>query len=244
MCCGVASAAHADDDQEGPSLEADAPAPTDELVEEPVTEADEAPEDAEHDPYAAARVGGVSVYHAGAERRFPYDDRNHARMGVLRVGIALPFVLQVKYAEGPVCEVPDGADESVFCSRVGEPMIDLEAGFAVTSALEIVGSVAFALSEHPVGGSKPKLFGLGVRGYTSREAIVKGFFGGRLVLEHAPSDVDAWSNVDLGLRGDFGLQVDPVRWLGIFVQGAVGIRLLRGFSFLPEVSVGVQVRFP
>lgn len=207
-------------------------------------------EDAEHgsdtssDPHAERRVGGVSVYDGETEARFAWDDRDHERMGVLRIAFGMPYLVAIKYADGPLCEPTDVPEDQTFCARAGEPFLDLEAGFAVTHRLEIVGAVTVSLDDDPIALAKPRAYGIGLRGYTADEAIVKGFFGARLVLDHTPSDADDWSNVDFGVRGDFGIQVDPVRWLGIFVQGAVGVRLLRGFTFLPEASAGLQIRFP
>lgn len=199
---------------------------------------------ADTDDRAARRVGGVSVYDEEMAPRFAWDDRDHEFMGVLRIGFGMPYLIAIKYADGPLCEPTTEPDDQTFCARAGEPFLDLEAGFAFTHRLEVVGAVTVSLDEDPIALAKPRAFGIGIRGYTSDEAIVKGFFGARLVLDYTSSDADDWSNVDFGVRGDFGIQVDPIRWLGIFLQGAVGIRLLRGFTFLPEASAGLQIRFP
>lgn len=200
------------------------------------------PEDDEQG--TARRVGGVSVYDEEMEPRFALDDRDHERMGVLRIAFGMPYLIAIKYADGPLCEPTDVPDDQTFCARAGEPFLDLEAGFAFTHRLEVLGSVTISLDEDPVALAKPRAFGIGLRGYTSDDAIVKGFFGARVVLDYTSSDAEDWGNVDFGVRGDFGLQIDPIRWLGVFVQGAVGIRLLRGFTFLPEASGGLQIRFP
>lgn len=198
---------------------------------------------ADDDP-ESRRLGGVSVYDAEMEPRFAWDDRDHEFMGVLRIGFGMPYLVAIKYADGPLCEPTTEPEDQTFCARAGEPFLDLEAGFAFTHRLEVVGAVTLSLDEDPVALAKPRSFGVGVRGYTNDEGIVKGFFGARVVIDYTSSDADDWSNVDFGVRGDFGIQVDPIRWLGIFLQGAVGIRLLRGFTFLPEASAGLQIRFP
>lgn len=206
--------------------------------------AGDATNDANADDPASRRVGGVSVYDAEMEPRFAWDDRDHEFMGVLRIGFGMPYLVAIKYADGPLCEPTTEPEDQTFCARAGEPFLDLEAGFAFTHRLEVVGAVTLSLDEDPVALAKPRSFGVGVRGYTNDEGIVKGFFGARVVIDYTSSDADDWSNVDFGVRGDFGIQVDPIRWLGIFLQGAVGIRLLRGFTFLPEASAGLQIRFP
>ncbi|MCB9615391.1 MAG: hypothetical protein H6722_23395 [Sandaracinus sp.] len=214
----------------------------------PNDSSDEEPGDArpseDDERRAARRMGGVSVYDEEMEPRFALDDRDHERMGVLRIAFGMPYLIAIKYADGPLCEPTDVPDDQTFCARAGEPFLDFEAGFAFTHRLEVLGSVTISLDEDPVALAKPRAFGIGLRGYTSDDAIVKGFFGARVVLDYTSSDAEDWGNVDFGVRGDFGLQIDPIRWLGVFVQGAVGIRLLRGFTFLPEASGGLQIRFP
>ncbi len=231
--------------------DSDATEPTDGSANETADDASRAGENeepagspADTDDRAARRVGGVSVYDEEMAPRFAWDDRDHEFMGVLRIGFGMPYLIAIKYADGPLCEPTTEPDDQTFCARAGEPFLDLEAGFAFTHRLEVVGAVTVSLDEDPIALAKPRAFGIGIRGYTSDEAIVKGFFGARLVLDYTSSDADDWSNVDFGVRGDFGIQVDPIRWLGIFLQGAVGIRLLRGFTFLPEASAGLQIRFP
>lgn len=231
--------------------DSDATEPTDGSANETADDASRGEENeepagspADTDDRAARRVGGVSVYDEEMAPRFAWDDRDHEFMGVLRIGFGMPYLIAIKYADGPLCEPTTEPDDQTFCARAGEPFLDLEAGFAFTHRLEVVGAVTVSLDEDPIALAKPRAFGIGIRGYTSDEAIVKGFFGARLVLDYTSSDADDWSNVDFGVRGDFGIQVDPIRWLGIFLQGAVGIRLLRGFTFLPEASAGLQIRFP
>ena len=104
--------------------------------------------------------------------------------------------------------------------------------------------LSLALDEDPVANATPRQFGVGLRGYTSEDAIVKGFFGARVIFDYTKSDLESWSNFDAGLRGEVGLQIDALRWLGFYVGGAVTVRLFRGFTFLPEAGGGIQVRFP
>ena len=192
----------------------------------------------------------VSLITAVEEEESPYrvDNRDHANMVSLRVGVHIPYRLTIKYANGPRCDQPDPTDPvdeaEQFCNDLAEPLLDLELGYAVTSTLAITAFASLALDEDPVANATPRQFGVGLRGYTSEDAIVKGFFGARVIFDYTKSDLESWSNFDAGLRGEVGLQIDALRWLGFYVGGAVTVRLFRGFTFLPEAGGGIQVRFP
>lgn len=173
------------------------------------------------------------------------DNRRHEGTVAVRVGAGVPYLFAIKYGAGSPCESPDPASEpEAFCTRLGEPFLDLELSYSVTDQFELTGYVTLALRDDDAALAKARVFGVGLRGYTSADAVVKGFFGARLVLDLTRSDVPGFDDFDLGLHGGFGIQVEPVRWIGIYLQGGVSIRVLRNFSFLPEVSGGLQFRFP
>lgn len=186
----------------------------------------------------------------GEDLSFSHD-RSHDHQFSLRVAISGSYVVAIKYADGPICqeralpslEDPTPEDEE-FCRHLGEPFVDVEIGFGVTPQLEITAFVGFGLDEVAVANQAPLTLGLGIRGYTATNAVVKGFFGARAVLDITPSDLQDWSDVDVGLRGGLGLQVDIVRWVGLFAQAGVTLRLLRGFYFVPDFGAGLQIRFP
>ena len=46
------------------------------------------------------------------------------------------------------------------------------------------------------------------------------------------------------MRGEFGAQVDIVRWVAVYAQIGVNILFLRSFGVWGDASAGVQVRFP
>jgi hypothetical protein len=64
------------------------------------------------------------------------------------------------------------------------------------------------------------------------------------MLDLTSSDVPGYGAIDLGLRGEFGLMVDVIRHLGIFVQLGAAIHVLQALNFIGDVTGGVQARFP
>ncbi len=173
------------------------------------------------------------------------EDRRHIHTFALRFGIGFHYYFGIKYGDGPRCDSTDPAVEvDEFCHRMGEPFLDLELSYSVANNFAITVSTMLQLDADRIAGNAGRIFGIGVRGYTSEDAIVKGLFGARVILDWTQSDVDQWSDVDVGLRGEVGLQVDVIRWLAFYMTGGVIVRFLRGFTLLPEVQGGLQVRFP
>jgi hypothetical protein len=169
------------------------------------------------------------------------EDRLDHRLQVgLRIGAGMPFIFGVKYADGPNCDV---SGEN-FCRDFGTPLLDVELGFGVTEKAEVSISGRFGLTESDVSRSHPIQLGVGIRGYGTPFDPFKVFFGGRLILDVTSSSVPNWSDVDFGVRGEFGLQYDFLRYLGAYAQLGASISFIRAFSVTIDLTAGVQVRFP
>lgn len=158
----------------------------------------------------------------------------------LRVGLGAPYVFAVKYGEGPWCD--DTGEE--FCHHLGTGLLDVELGFGVSETVELSGLVRFGLAEDVASNAVPIIFGIGARAYTSPSARFKGFLGGRAMLDITSSDAPNWRTVDVGVRGELGLQLDVVRYLGFYVQAGASIMLLRALYLGFDGTGGVQARFP
>lgn len=170
----------------------------------------------------------------------PAESLHHGEQVSIRAGIAVPYVFAVKYAEGPRCD-----DEGeTFCRRLGAALVDLEIGFGVSTTVELSLLARLGLADDEAAGANPLAFGFGARAYGSPHSVFKLFFGGRIVLDVTSSEAMQWKDFDVGLRGEFGLQVDFVRHAGVYVQLAPSVTFLRGLYFVPDVSGGVQARFP
>lgn len=175
------------------------------------------------------------------------DELSHLYQMGVRAGIGLPFFFGIKYAEGPPCD----AEGDTFCFFLGSGFVDLDLSFGVTEDLEIT-----ALGQIGVTGTQPTdelrlLFGLGIRSLLVPRGVVKPFLGVRLILDATqegmlsmlPGAAD-WGPVDFGVRGEFGIQVDIVRYFSVYGQIAVNILFLRSFGVGPDAVAGLQARFP
>ena len=161
----------------------------------------------------------------------------------LRVGAGVPFVLALRYGGGTPC---DAAGSTTFCPYVGQPIMDFDLSFGVTRDLEIDFMTRISLLGEEPTFSHRVLLGLGIRAYIEPQSIFKLFLGVRAVLDATPrgSLTAPWSDVDAGIRGEVGLQVDPVRYLGIYLQLGASILFVRAMQFVPDVTGGLQLRFP
>ena len=159
----------------------------------------------------------------------------------IRAGIAIPYVFAVKYGEGPPC---DAVGAETFCRRFGAPLIDLELGFGVSDTVELGATVRIGLSEDDAANARPLGLMFGARAYLSPHGLAKIYLGGRFEMDITSSDTPEWSTVDIGARGELGLQIDVLRYLGIYLQIGESFRFLRGFYFVTDGSGGLQFRFP
>lgn len=174
------------------------------------------------------------------EEEIPADSLHHGHQVGIRVGIAVPYVFAVKYGDGPPC---DDAGET-FCRRLGVALVDVEAGFGVSPSVELSLLARFGLADDEAADTNPLAFGFGARAYGSPHSMFKLYFGGRIMLDLTSSDAEQWTDFDVGLRGELGLQIDFVRYAGMYLQVAPTVSFLRGLYLVPDVSGGVQARFP
>lgn len=166
---------------------------------------------------------------------------SHQEQLGLRVGAGVPYVFAVKYGRGPECDDPPG---ETFCRRFGAVMLDLDLSFGVSPTVEITALVRLGLTEDRAASARPLAFGLGVRGYGSPDAPVKMYFSGRIMLDVTSSDTPEWSTVDVGGRGELGVQFDFLRQLGAYIQLGESLSFLRGLYFVTDFTAGLQGRIP
>jgi len=164
----------------------------------------------------------------------------------IRAGIGVPFMFALRYNGGPRCNASDPMDPDQFCVFVGSTMITFDLSFGLTTDVELVlGGRIGAVPVEPTENLNGQVL-LGIRAYISPESIAKVYFAPSVVLDVTPpaNAVPNWGDVDFGVRGAFGVQVDLFRYLGLYVEIGVNILLVRSFAISPDVHGGFQVRFP
>ena len=132
-----------------------------------------------------------------------------------------------------------------------EPLIEWIRSFGVTTDLEITAMFRYGVIPTEPTEESQLIAGLGIRSLLMPEDVFKLFLGARVILDFTPEGVLAtspfageWGDVDLGVRGEFGLQVDVFRYMGIYAQIGVNILFLRAFGIWGDAQAGLQARFP
>jgi hypothetical protein len=169
------------------------------------------------------------------------SDLDHEFQVGIRAGAGVPFVFALRYGDGAPC---DGGGNA-FCVFVGSGIVDTELSFGVTRDLEITAMFRIGMIGQEPTEQNNMMAGLGIRSYISPESLFKFFLGARFILDFTQNGgVADWGDVDFGVRGEAGVQLDIVRWVGLYIQLGVNVTFLRAFGISPDLTGGVQVRFP
>lgn len=189
-------------------------------------------------------VGGAASEADAAPDEATPESLDHLYQVGLRLGAGVPFVFALHYNTGssPPCD----AMMSQFCVFIASGVFDGDLSFGVTRDLEITFMGRIGMAAIPPTNQNNVLLGLGIRSYVGPEGIFKGFFGVRAILDLTPggNGITGWSDVDGGVRGEAGVQVDIVRYVGLYAQIGVNITFVRALAIVPDVTGGVQVRVP
>lgn len=170
------------------------------------------------------------------------DSLDHELQVGLRFGAGVPFLFALRYGtNGTPCD--EGGNP--FCVLVGSGVMDLDLSFGVLPDLEITLMGRYGMAGVEPTASNNIVLGLGIRSYIGPESIFKGFFGVRAILDLTPAGmVSGWSDVDAGVRGEAGIQVDFVRYFGLYLQIGVNITVVRALAIAPDATGGLQLRVP
>ncbi|MCS6799228.1 MAG: hypothetical protein NZ898_11995 [Myxococcota bacterium] len=195
-----------------------------------------------------ARLTAGGVVEPGARpatTEDPDGPLHHGGQGALRIGLARPYVFAVRYDDGPHCGSFDESGEpETFCRRAGAWLLDVGLGYGVLPALEVDLLVRIGLSRDDAARRAPLQLGPGIRAHPSPDGQFKLALGARLVVDYTPAEQPRWKELDVGLRGEVGLQLDLSRHFGLF--GGIGVQIvaLRGLYFTFDGGAGIQVRYP
>ena len=206
------------------------------------------------DPEAALRREQAAMESEGAEGGVaPEEDEeegeslDHGYQLGIRLGAGVPFVFALRYGDdGARCAAPDSMGrERTFCVFVGSGILDGELTFGVTPDIEIAAMARVGMVPVQPTNDRQILVGLGIRSYLSPESLFKLFLGVKAILDLTNDNgLENWGSVDFGVRGEAGVQLDIVRYVGLYLQVAVNVTFLRAFAISPDATGGVQIRFP
>jgi hypothetical protein len=209
--------------------------------QDPLTAAQPPPQEAPRDAVVEADAAPVTT----ASGQSPQDAwlfrLDHEYQLGIRVGFGVPFFFAIRYDADKPCDLMN----SQFCVGIGSGIADLDLSFGITRDLEITAFVRLGLAPDVPTITNRVLVGLGLRYYVVPESVLKPYLGVRGILDvTSRGALTSLSDVDGGLRGEFGVQCDIVRYVGLYVQLGVNILFARALYVGPDLTGGVQARFP
>lgn len=186
---------------------------------------------------APALAQSTSALAASTPVRF-----DHRYQATLRVGVAEGYRFAIRYHDGPEADPCDGGDHK-FCAGVAPVMLDVALGFGVTGALELEGRFRMGLTAD-FDDSRPLQAGLGLRTLTDPDSRLKFTLAAAALLDFTPDRYRAGGDLDVVVRAEETLQYDVERWFGFYVGAGESFGLLRNFSTVVDLTLGLQFRAP
>lgn len=174
-------------------------------------------------------------------------DTGHDGQLGLRIGLAIPFKVNFRYADSPPCGISTTGEPKNVCPVSSPAALDFAVSYALTDSLEPFVWYRLGLSdEQDTNTSAASILGAGLRIYTSTSAF-------KFMLQ--PAVAAEFEGPILGTLGmnygtDFiaqllvGGQFDFMRHLGAFVAAGPSVSFVRALSLGLEGTLGVQGRFP
>lgn len=183
------------------------------------------------------------------------EDRgfSHRFQGGLGILVGSGYNFAIAYGRGneqEYCHQPGETEAQIVCHKRSPVFFDIQASFGVTEGLEVLLEYRLGLIEEVylsdisaessvTGTSRPMAFGFGIRYYVSPRNRIKFTVGAILDI-----DFTNGLDVDVAIRPIFGLQIEIIRWIGVYAQGSVNLSFIRNFGLAFDLAGGLQFRFP
>jgi hypothetical protein len=167
---------------------------------------------------------------------------DHGGQFTLRAGLSEGYRFVIRYQDGPGADPCDDGDNK-FCVGLAPLMLDTGIGFGVTRGLEIEARSRLGVLTD-FDGSRPLQLGLGLRTLTDPDSRLKFVLAVSLFADITGDRRRGSGSVDMVVRAEEGLQYDVNRWIGVTACVGESFGLLRNFSSVVDVNLGVQFRAP
>lgn len=167
---------------------------------------------------------------------------SHRAQGTLRASISEGYRFVIRYGDGAGADPCDEGNNK-FCTGLSPLMLDVALGIGATHSLEFEARMRLGLLTD-FDDSRPLQFGAGLRTVSDPESPFKFVLGAALFADVTADRRRAGGDVDLVLRAEEGVQYDVNRWFGVYAVAGESFGLLRNFSCVVDLNVGVQFRAP
>jgi hypothetical protein len=168
---------------------------------------------------------------------------SHRGQGTLRASISEGYRFAIRYEDGPTTADPCDDGNNKFCTGLSPLMLDVALGVGATHSLEFEARMRLGLLTD-FDGSRPLQFGAGIRTVSDPESPFKFVLGAAIFADVTADRRRAGGDFDVVLRAEEGVQYDVNRWFGVYGVAGESFGLLRNFSCIVDLNLGVQFRAP
>lgn len=186
---------------------------------------------------ASAQDASTNLALQSVQRRW-----DHRGQITLRAGLSEGYRFVIRYQDrGGVDPCDDG--ENKFCTGLAPLMLDATLGVGATRTLEFEARTRLGVLTD-FDNSRPLQVGLGLRTLSDPDGPLKFVLAAAMFLDVTSDRRRAGGDFDLILRAEEGLQYDVNRWFGVYATAGESFGLMRNFSCVVDLNLGVQFRAP
>jgi hypothetical protein len=188
------------------------------------------------------------------------EDYSHFFQFGIRAGLAAGYRMVFRYDSSPWCnknqvipgdpDYEEVDDRQKFCGFGAPLAVDVGLSFAPLGPIEPYLWGRFGLSGEGNTNTEPvKIIGVGTRIYMSSASSFKVFIEPALAYEFETGAGNAYYEgfdykQDLVVHLGVGPQIDFARYVGVYLNGALTVGMLRMIHSSLELQIGAQARFP
>lgn len=186
----------------------------------------------------------TATAHAGRDK----SQRDHKFQAVVNLTTGTGWYMVAPYEKDDparACSEPDDSgDRDPVCSGRSSWYMDFLAGFGVRPGLELLFMYRQGVESPSFGSPQTRRIGGGFKIYKPSGSLIKMGFGVIPLFDFSDRREGASENGDFVIHIPILLQVDIIRWLGVYGQVAPNISFVSEFRFDINFGIGVQGRFP
>ncbi|MBN2719333.1 MAG: hypothetical protein JXX14_26015 [Deltaproteobacteria bacterium] len=173
--------------------------------------------------------------------------RDHKFQGVVNITTGTGWYMVAPYDKNDphkACGYNEDDESEPVCTGRSSWYMDFLGGFGVRPGLELVLMFRQGVEGAELGSPQTRRFGGGFKIYKPSDTLVKMGFGIIPLFDFSERHPQSDAANDFVIHIPILLQVDVVRWLGVYAQVAPNMSFISEFRFDINFGIGIQGRFP
>jgi len=172
------------------------------------------------------------------------SDLSHKYQFGVAVRMGSGYRVIAPYQEEDCGELDDQGNKKSVCGGMYPLWLEVSPSFGITSTLEVLVDIRIPLDKPSFTNSKGFFVAPGIKYFTDPESAFKFFLTAQIVFESQSQSGNAGlASFDFGVRSALGVQIDLVRYVGLYAQAGLIFGFNRWMSFLIDFGGGLQVRY-